>query len=163
LPKLSRKALEDASGISIPGKPFVLKVILAYGLALVPLNWLFCRYILRRREWAWTLVPLLALGFAVVVERAASVDLGYHSACAEIDLLEPPEGRPRGHLNRFAALSSTGRVRFTISYPDDPTALALPFNAEGLKGTEAAQTVWESLPVPALKGFQVQPRSLALF
>ena len=39
LPTLSRDMLEKASGIEIPGRDFVLKVILAYILVLVPVNY----------------------------------------------------------------------------------------------------------------------------
>src|SRR5204863_10216272 len=125
-PRLCRDELERASGITIPSSSFVLKVILAYIIALVPLNWLICRYLLRRREWAWIVVPVLALGFAVGVERAAAYDMGYDRACDEIDVVEAYGGYPRAHVSRFASLYSTGRARFTITVPGDPTAPALP-------------------------------------
>lgn len=164
LPGVTRKALEDASGISIPASSFVLKVILAYIVALVPLNWLVCRYVLRRREWAWAVVPLLSLGFAYAVERAAAYDLGFDSACDEIDLLEIHGNYTYAHLSRFAALYSTGRDKYTIAYPDEPTALALPLNMQrSLRGEEDARSVFQSTPDPALVDFQVQPRSLAMF
>ncbi|HEX8202028.1 MAG TPA: hypothetical protein VF590_16250, partial [Isosphaeraceae bacterium] len=165
LPSACREALGRASGISIPAASFVLKVLLAYVVALVPINWVLCRYVLRRREWAWVLVPLLALGFAVAVERAAAFDLGFDSACDEIDVLELQEGYPRAHLSRFAALYSTGRVRYAISYPQDPQALALPLNTNlGVRGEDIAESAWQSSPMPpGLVGFQVQPRSLAMF
>ncbi|WP_237722792.1 hypothetical protein [Singulisphaera acidiphila] len=164
LPKMSRDALEDASGISIPSSGFVLKVILAYVLALVPLNWLICRYVFGRREWAWVVVPVLSLGFAIGVERAAAYDMGYDMACDEIDVLETYGDYPRAHLSRFASLYTTGRIRFTISFPNDPTALALPLdNGRSLRGEDITTSNWQSQPVPALEGFQVQPRSLSLF
>ena len=164
IPSACRSALEDASGISIPGRPFVLRVILLYSLCLVPLNWLVCRYILSRRELAWVVVPLLALGFAVAVERGAANEQGFDSASDEIDLLEIQGAYPRAHLSRFAALYSTGRVRYAIRYPGDLDALALPLNTEGgLKGDEVSQSTWSSAPVPTLSGFSVQPRSLAMF
>ena len=164
LPTLSREALEDASGITIPDATFVLRVILAYMIALVPLNWLVCRYVFGRREWAWVVAPILSIAFAVGVERAAAFDLGYDSACDEIDVIETYGDYPRAHVSRFASLYSTGRVRYTISYPDDPTALALPLSSgRAIGGEDVAVSSWRSYPVPALEGFLVQPRSLALF
>jgi hypothetical protein len=164
LPKLCRNELERASGITIPSSTFVLKVVLGYIIALVPLNWLICRYLLRRREWAWILVPALALGFAIGVERAAAYDMGYDTACDEIDVVEAFGGYPRAHVSRFASLYSTGRTRFTIAFPGDSTGLALPLNiGRSLRGEDVATSIWQSYPVPALEGFQVQPRSLAMF
>jgi hypothetical protein len=164
LPRMSQDLLKDASGITIPSSTFVFKVILAYLIALVPLNWLVCRYVLGRREWAWAVVPALALGFAIGVERAAAYDVGYDLACDEIDVLELFGGYPRAHLSRFASLYSTGRVRFNVSYPNDPTALALPLiSGSYLKGEESSTAVWRSTPVPTLEGYQVQPRTLGMF
>ena len=164
LPKLSRDVLEKASGIEIPGRAFVLKVILAYIFILVPLNYAICRYLLGRREWAWVVVPTLSLAFAVGVERAAAYDVGYDSSCDEVDLIETHGDYPRGHLSRFASLYSTGRVKFSISYPNDPTALALPLaTGRALRGEDVTQSSFQTQPIPALTGFQVQPRSLAMF
>jgi len=164
LPSLSRDLLEKASGIEIPSSRFVLKVILAYIFALVPLNWVICRYLLGRREWAWVVVPTLSMAFAVGVERAAAYDVGYDSSCDEVDVLETHGAYPRGHVSRFASIYSTGRVRYAISYPNDSTALALPLaTGRSLRGEDFTQSTFQSLPMPALAGFQVQPRSLALF
>ncbi|MGO9601072.1 MAG: hypothetical protein ACLP7Q_24090 [Isosphaeraceae bacterium] len=164
LPRLCRDLLEQASGITVPSSRFVLKVIVAYLLAVVPLNWLVCRLVFKRREWAWIAVPLLALGFAVGVERMVAYDMGYDSACDEIDLLEVHGGYFRAHLSRFASLYTTGRAKYTISYPTEPTALALPLNNErSIGGEDVTTAVWQSYPVPALHDFSVQPRSLAMF
>ena len=164
LPILSRDSLEKASGIEIPGRDFVRNVILAYILVLVPLNYLICRYLLRRREWAWVVVPTLSLAFAIGVERAAAYDVGYDSSCDEIDLIETHGSYTRGHISRFASLYSTGRVKFAISYPNDPTALALPLaTGRSLRGEDSTQSSFQTQPIPSLTGFQVQPRSLAMF
>ena len=164
LPRLCRDELERASGITIPSSTFVLKVILAYLFALVPLNWLICRYVLGRRELAWVVVPVLSLGFAIGVERAAAYDMGYDTACDEIDVLEVFGDYPRAHLSRFASLYSTGRVKFTIGFPGDPLALALPLDTgRSLRGEDVTTSVWQSYPSPALESFAVQPRSLAMF
>jgi hypothetical protein len=164
LPRLCRDQLERASGITIPNSTFVLKVILAYLAALVPLNWLICRYVLGRRELAWLVVPVLSMGFAVGVERAAAYDMGYDTACDEIDVIEVFGAYPRAHLSRFASLYSTGRVRFTIGFPGDATALALPLDSgRSLRGEGITTSVWQSYPTPTLDAFAVQPRSLAMF
>jgi hypothetical protein len=164
LPRLCRDELERASGITIPSASFVLKVIGAYLLALVPLNWLVCRYVFGRREWAWIVVPVLALGFAFGVERAAAYDMGYDTACDEIDVVEVFGGYPRAHLSRFVSLYSTGRVRFSVAFPDDSTALALPLDSgRSLRGEDVSSSVWQSFPTPTLASFPVQPRSLAMF
>lgn len=164
IPTACRTALESASGLSIPSSGFVLRVVLAYAMALVPLNWLICRFVLRRREWAWAIVPVLALGFAAGVERYASFDLGYDSACDEIDLLELQGGHVRAHLSRFGSIYSSGRVDFTIGFPNDPTALALPLdNGRSLRGESQARSVWRSTPSPALVDLRVQPRSQSMY
>lgn len=164
MPDLSRRALVEASGIEVPGSRFVLRVIVAYIAALVPLNWLLCRFVLRRRELAWAVAPVLAMGFAVAVERAAAIDMGYDRACDEVDLLELQPGYPRAHLSRFAVLYSTGREQFAIRYPRDPTALALPLNTKlSQRGEASTESVYEYEPGPALIDFQVEPRSLAMF
>jgi hypothetical protein len=164
LPILCRDTLEKASGIEIPGRSFVLKVILGYIFVLVPLNYAICRYLLRRREWAWVMVPTLAFAFAIGVERAAAYDVGYDSSCDEVDMIETHGDYPRGHLSRFASLYSTGRVKFAISYPNDPTALALPLaTGRSLRGEDSTQSTFQTQPIPMLSGFQVQPRSLAMF
>ncbi len=142
----------------------MLRVILAYMMALVPLNWLVCRYILGRREWAWLIVPFLALGFAVGVERAAAYDMGYDTSCDEIDLVELHGAYPRAHLSRFGSIYATSRIKFSIAFPNEPTALALPLDSgRSLRGEEVATSVWRSYPTPTLSGFQVQPRSLSMF
>jgi hypothetical protein len=163
-PALSRDLLEEASGITIPSSTFVLRVILAYLIAVVPLNWLICRFVLNRREWAWIVVPLVAFGFAIAVQRGAAYDMGFDSASDEIDLLEVQGGYPRAHLTRFASIYTSGRGNYTISYPNNNTALALPLdNGRSIRGEDVTTSTWQSSPVPSLSNLAVQPRSLSLF
>ncbi len=163
-PTLSRELLEEASGITIPSSDFVLKVILAYLITVVPLNWLVCRYVLNRREWAWVVVPVVALGFAIAVQRVAAYDVGFDSASDEIDVLEVHGEYPRAHLSRFASLYTNGRGNYSISYPNNNTALALPLNnGRSIRGEDVTTSYWQSAPVPELMGLSVQPRSMSLF
>jgi hypothetical protein len=164
LPQLARELLKAASGISIPSPHFVLRVLLAYLIAIVPLNWLVCRFVLNRREWAWLVVPVVALGFAIGVERVAARHVGYDIACDEIDLLELHGDYTRAHLSRLASLYTTGRSSFVIAYPNDPTAVVLPFaSGESIRSEEISSSSLACYPVPALVGFAVPPRSLAMF
>jgi hypothetical protein len=164
LSRLARDLLEQASGITIPSSTFVLKVILAYLIAVVPLNWLVCRFVIRRREWAWLVVPVVALAFGIGVERVAAHDMGYDTASDEIDLLEIHGDYPRAHLTRLVSLYTTGRSRFSISYPSNATALALPMDiGRSIRGEEVSSATWQSSPVPALLNYMVQPRSLSMF
>jgi hypothetical protein len=163
LPRLGRDLLEAASGISIPSSRFVLKVITAYILALVPLNWFVCRVLMRRKELSWLFIPILSLGFAVGVERMAAFDVGFDSSCDEIDLLEFQGDYGRAHLSRFVSFFTTGRGRFELSFPNDPTALALPFSTgRSIGGEDVATSIWRSYPVPSLSNVTVQPRSLSM-
>ncbi|GAC1472202.1 MAG: hypothetical protein NVSMB9_19190 [Isosphaeraceae bacterium] len=164
VPRLCREMLQEASGIKIPTSLFIFSVIITYIFLLIPINFLFCRYLLRRSEVVWLGVPLISIAFAVVVERAAAFDLGYNSACDEINILELYDRYQRAHVTRFASLYSTGRSRFNISFPNDPTALALPLDQEhSLRGEDIVTSTWQSQPVPVLEGFLVQPRSLGMF
>ena len=163
-PTLCRELLEEASGITIPSADFVLKVILAYLIAVVPLNWLICRFVLNRREWAWVVVPLVALGFAIAVQRVAAYDVGFDSASDEIDVLEIQGEYHRAHLSRFASLYTNGRGNYSISYPNNNSALTLPLdNGRSIRGEDVTTSIWQSSPVPELMGLAVQPRSMSLF
>ena len=164
LPRLACVTLEEASGIKIPNAAFVLKIILAYLITLVPVNWLVCRYLLKRRELAWAILPIISVGFAVVVERGAAYDMGYSSASDEIDVIELYGGYPRAHLSRFGSLYSTGRTAFEVTFPKDPTALALPMaTGRALRGEDSTTATFQSFPVPILRDYLVQPRSLAMY
>ena len=164
LPRVAVAALEEASGIKIPNSSFVLRILLAYLITVVPVNWLVCRYIFKRRELAWVIIPLVSIGFAVLVERAAAYDMGYNTASDEIDVIEIHGGYPRAHLTRFGSLYSTGRTAFKISFPKDPTALALPMaTGRALRGEDSTTATFESFPAPILRDYLVQPRSLAMY
>lgn len=163
-PLLCREVLEGASGIMIPSASFVSRIVIAYLIAVIPINWLICRVVFRRKEWTWALVPVVALGFAITVERVAARNLGFDTAADEIDLLELEGNYPRGHLTRVGSLYSGGRTEFSLAFPDDPTALALPMNmGRSIRGEDVARSSWLSYPVPTLVDLGVQPRSQSMY
>ena len=165
LPRLCRDLLEEASGITIPSSKFVLKVILAYLIAVVPLNWLICRFVLNRREWTWVVVPVVAL-----VLRGRR---GTGGRAATSAMTRPPTRSIcwrctaiiRALISRGSCRSTPpGVPQFTISYPNDPTALALPIDSgRSIRGEDVARSIFESYPVPTLADFTVQPRSMSMF
>ena len=161
---MSRETLEKASGIEIPGRRFVLKVILAYMLALVPLNWLVCRYVLGRREWAWAVVPVLSLAFAVGVERAAAYDVGLRLGVRRGRPARDPRRLPPRPPQpvRLALLDRPRQVRDLLSQrPDRPGPPAGHRPVAPRRGRRAVELPGRADPGP--DRFQVQPRSLALF
>ncbi|MHB8954163.1 MAG: hypothetical protein ACYC4U_14435 [Pirellulaceae bacterium] len=123
--KRAHRALQDAAGISIPKAPFVLSVLIAYLLVLVPLNWCVFRWC-GRVEWAWAAAPIIAIVGAVAVIRVAQLDIGFVRSRTEIALLEMHAGHARAHLTRYTALYSSLSSAYQLRF-EDPSALARPF------------------------------------
>lgn len=165
VPRIARDLLIEASGITIPRSSFVLGVVAVFLVVLVPLNYAVCRFVLGRRELAWVGVPLLAIGFAIGIERAAAFDLGFSLANDEIALVELQGGYERAHLSRFGSVLSNGRASFDFAHPDhDRQAIVLPLNiGQGVRGQVRDQIVFQSEPVPSLLGLKVAPRSLSTY
>lgn len=112
---LCQQILRNESGIEIPRSSLVIRSLGYYLLILVPINYLFFRLI-GRLEYAWLAVPVIAIGGAVWVARAARLDIGFARSQTEIALLEMHPNYSRGHLSRVVAiynsLSSTYDVQF---------------------------------------------------
>ena len=162
LPKTARETLEVASGIKIPDISFVAKSLLIYLVMLVPVNWLIFRK-LGRKEWAWIANPVMALIFALAIERIAAYDLGFDRGRDEIGLLELQSDYTRGHLTRFGALAATGRDKFQIAFPNDLNAVCLPLAYSASRADERENSSFDFMPVPLLSDFRVQPRSLSYY
>ncbi|MBI3464558.1 MAG: hypothetical protein HY000_16120, partial [Planctomycetes bacterium] len=77
VPATARQTLMDATGIKIPPPRFVVVAAVAYVIALVPLNWLVCRFGLRRSELAWLAAPLIIMGFAYGIVKSAELHVGF--------------------------------------------------------------------------------------
>ena len=121
----ARLALEDAAGISIPKASFVLRVLVVYLIALVPVNWLLFRLI-GRVEWAWLAAPVIAVGGAVAVVRLARLDIGFARSRTELAILEAHGGYTRGHLTRYTVLYTSLSTSYQATY-ENLTSVAQPF------------------------------------
>ena len=121
----SRTLLKDAAGITIPSPNFVMKMIMAYLVVLVPVNWLFFRLI-GRLEWAWVAAPFIAVGGALAVVRSAQLDIGFARSRSEVGILELHGDHHRGHLTRYSAMYTSLSSGYDLTFSDD-TTLSQPF------------------------------------
>ncbi|HKD38118.1 MAG TPA: hypothetical protein VKB78_14995, partial [Pirellulales bacterium] len=123
--KDASESLGAAAGIDIPKAGFVAWMLGAYLVVLVPLNWAIFRTV-RRVEWAWVAVPLIAMAGAVVVTKAANLNIGFARSQTEIGLLELQNGYSRGHLTRYTALYTSLSTSYDVKF-NDPYAVVQPF------------------------------------
>ncbi len=121
----ARQSLRKAAQIEIPERTFVVWVVGAYLLVLVPFNWAVFR-LLGRVEWAWVAAPVIALACTVVVIRLAQLDIGFARARTEITVVETQGDYPRAHVTRYTALYTSLATRYQFHF-DDPGAQIQPF------------------------------------
>ncbi len=122
---VAHATLRKAAGISIPRASFVLWVLVAYLVLLVPVNWGFFR-LCGRVEWAWAAAPVIALAGAVGVIRLAQLDIGFVRSQTEIDVIEMQPDHPVAHVTRYVALYSSLSSSYELEF-DDPAVIARPF------------------------------------
>ncbi len=112
---LCRQILRDESGIEIPNVSLVIRSLGYYLLVLVPINYLVFR-LLGRLEYAWLAVPLIAIGGAVWVARAARLDIGFARSQTQIAMLEMQPDYQRGHLSRVVAIYNSLSSGYDIEF-----------------------------------------------
>ncbi|HVU86980.1 MAG TPA: hypothetical protein VHD36_06650 [Pirellulales bacterium] len=159
----ARESLRDAASISVPRATFVLYMLGAYVLVLVPLNWLICR-VLGRVEIAWLTAPAIALVFGVLVVRLAQLNIGFDSSATEIDIVEVQGDYPRAHLTRYSLLYTSLSTDYAIELAN-PSAVALPFAtapSPGARPSREASTLRQESGTGASTVAPVQLRDLAV-
>lgn len=163
-PEAARGALTEAAGIEIPERNFVLRMMLVYLAALVPLNWIVFR-LMGRLEWAWIAAPIMAIIAAVAVIRLAQLDIGFARSQTEVNIVEAHGGYDRAHVTRYAALYTSLSSSYRIGF-DDPSGVALPLarkNAFTSRLTDTYRTVtMERESNVELSGFGVDSNSTGL-
>ena len=114
-----------------------------YLFILVPLNWLFFRMI-RKVEYAWIAVPIIALVAAFTVVKLASLDIGFARSNTQISLLEVHADYPRAHMAEYSALYTSLSTRYTAEL-DNRSAQSLPFSISDLENQkfQSAETLSE--------------------
>jgi hypothetical protein len=161
----ARETLKEAAGISPPSSGFVLKMLAAYLVVLVPLNWLIFR-MLGRVEWAWISAPFIAIIGALVVVKMASLDIGFVRSNTQIGLLEIHADYLRGHTTEYSALYTSLSTRYDVDL-DNPTAQSLPFARvdanEFFRGEESLSRVNLRRTLQyRLEGFLIESNSTGL-
>jgi hypothetical protein len=172
--ELARRSLREAAGITVPKASFVLAILGAYVIVLVPLNWfIFSR--LGRVEWAWIAAPIVAIVFGLLVVWLAQVNIGFARSATEVAVLEVQAGYGRGHLTRYTALYSSLSTSYDLSL-SGAGAAALPMPARTdpgflqsrstvtlrrRPGSESASPDDDATAV-SLEGFQVSSNSTGM-
>ena len=108
---------------------FVVWVVGAYLLVLVPVNWGLFR-LLGRVEWAWVAAPAIAVVCTLIVIRMARLDIGFARSATEIAVVELQGDHPRAHVTRYTALYTSLSTGYELR-SEDPGAQILPFSAGG--------------------------------
>jgi hypothetical protein len=126
--QVCRELLIVAAGVQVPGVGFVLGCLAFYLIVLVPFNWLIFHTI-GRPEWAWIAVPFIAMFGTWVVVKQAQLDIGFVRSQTEVAILELNGGYDRGLLTRFAAMYSSLATTYDTVFPNQTSAVALPFPA----------------------------------
>ena len=121
----ARQSLQEAAGIKVPGRMFVVWVLVGYVLVLVPLNWCFFRW-LGRVEWAWAAAPVIAVLCTATVINMAQLDIGFVRAQNEVAVVELQNDYPRAHVTRYMALYASLATGYEFHF-DSPGSLLLPF------------------------------------
>ena len=163
--RAARNTLKLAAGIKPPSSNFVLKMLAAYLLVLVPLNWLIFRLI-GRVEYAWIAAPLIAIAGAFLVIKFASLDIGFVRSNTQVGVLEIQADYSRAHLAEYSALYTSLSTRYSAEL-DNLTAQSLPFATdddpakfepkETLSQVQLRRTVKNRL-----EGFQIQSNTTGL-
>jgi len=126
VPQAAREALANAASVEVPDRWFVVWVVAAYLVVLVPLNW-FIFTVLGRVEWAWVAAPLIAIAYTVLVIRLAQLDIGFARSETNVGVIELQADCDRAHLTRYTALYTSLTTYYEVEH-EDPGSLALPFS-----------------------------------
>ncbi len=161
----ARESLVEAAGITPPSSGFVLKMLAAYLVILVPLNWFLFRMI-GRVEYAWAAAPVIAIVGAFFVIKMAALDIGFVRSNSQIGLLEIHNDYPRAHLAEYSALYTSLSTRYDADL-DNLTAQSLPFatvdQTESYVPKESYSQVQLRRTVKnRLEGFQIRSNTTGL-
>jgi hypothetical protein len=151
---LCRQILRSESGIEIPKSSLVVRSLGYYLLILVPINYVLFR-LMGRLEYAWLAVPMIAIGGAIWVARAARLDIGFARSQTEIALLELQPNYQRGHLSRVLAIYNSLSSTYDIEFKTIDAAAAPVWGGAAAQDDDAAVFRMGFAEGPIYSGFAV--------
>lgn len=160
--RLVLESLIAAAGIEVPRASFVMWMLSAYLVVLVPLNWAVFKA-LGRVEWAWIAAPVITLVFALVVVRLAQLNIGFARAQTEIGIVEIQNGYDRAHISRYTAFYTSLGTNYQFEL-DDVGAVARPlaFGERMFQGQRVQNLEFTRGSTAELTGFSVASNSLGI-
>ena len=160
----ARRVLDAATGIEPPSLRFVATALLVYLIVLVPVNALIFRAV-RRIELAWIAAPIIAVVAAVIVARAAQLDIGFARSRTELVVVELAAGHPRAHVTRFSSLYTSLSTQFEMEF-ESRVVRAQPWGdpavGDRTLATPPQSVSLESTGLTKLTGFDVASNSAGL-
>ena len=145
---MCRQILRNESGIEIPSSSLVVRSLGYYLLLLVPINYLVFR-LMGKLEYAWLAVPVIAIGGAIWVARAARLDIGFARSQTEIAVLELQPKYQRGHLSRVTAIYNSLSSSYDVEFKtvDAAAAPIIRNNASENRGGTTFKTGFAEGPI----------------
>src|SRR3954454_2674734 len=121
-------ALGDLPAVQLPGADQLLLLILAYVVAIGPVNYLLLKR-RDRREWAWVTMPLTIGLFGVAAYGLGAALRGSNVIVSELAVVEAGVGSPRGQAQINVGIFSPGRSDLSVKVGPD-ALLSVPTNGD---------------------------------
>ncbi len=112
---LAVSEIKTSSGIRLPPIAYLFKLLCVYLVALVPLNWFVFR-IFNRIEWAWFMIPLIAVGASIAIAKKLQIQIGFARSQNAIGLLHLQANYDRALLTRYTSLYTSLSTLFSVSH-----------------------------------------------
>jgi hypothetical protein len=122
-------ALGNLPAVQLPGSDQLLLLILAYVVAIGPVNYLLLKR-RDRREWAWITMPLTIGIFGIAAYGLGVALKGSTVIVSELAIVEAGMGSPRGEADVHVGVFSPGRSDLTVKVGAE-ALLSAPSNSDG--------------------------------
>lgn len=119
--------LQSAFGVRLAPTSWVLAYLLSYIILAVPFNWWLCAR-LKRREMAWGVALLLALGFSLFGYRSGAMAQGRAAQTRQIAFVSHASGSPVARASTLASVFSPRRLSADLK--SDGTVFPSSFGGE---------------------------------